>query len=314
MQRSKELWFPDGDLVVQVEKISFRIYAKGLAESSTVFAAMLALPQPVEGDTVDGLPVVRLFDTDADAALLLKALFDKTICSRFFQPPPARTGLLLVLDIMRMSNKYDAQKLFKRAVLHLEAVYCTSLSALLEAPHHSHMKYPKGLLAGHLSVLAAAEKFDARWILPCVYYEISCYPISDILDIGAAWDALPRTTRRDILWTHAQRLDRIRVMNQFMFADVWGCDSPQSCPYNKLDCAAILLGFIGCDGVIDPLRYWTEEERKSYRESVCEVCLEDFEKDIEKGREEVWNDLPEDFGFDGWTEVHKMREEVMGTA
>jgi hypothetical protein len=78
MQCSKELWFPDGDLVVQVEKISFRIYAKGLAESSTVFAAMLALPQPVEGDTVDGLPVVRLFDTDADAALLLKALFDKT--------------------------------------------------------------------------------------------------------------------------------------------------------------------------------------------------------------------------------------------
>ncbi|KAJ7266282.1 hypothetical protein C8J57DRAFT_1511209 [Mycena rebaudengoi] len=176
MQRSKELWFPDGDLVVE---------AKDLTESSTVFAAMLALPQPVEGETMDGLPVVRLFDTDADATLLLKGIFDKT----FFQPPPAPTKLLLVLDIMRMSNKYDAQKLFKQAVLHLEAVYCTSLSALLEAPRHSHMKYPKGLLAGHLLVLAAAKNFDTRWILPCVYYEIPCYPISDILDIGAAWDA-----------------------------------------------------------------------------------------------------------------------------
>jgi hypothetical protein len=39
---------------------------------------MLALPQPVEGETMDGLPVVRLFDTDADATLLLKGIFDKT--------------------------------------------------------------------------------------------------------------------------------------------------------------------------------------------------------------------------------------------
>jgi hypothetical protein len=166
-----------------------------------------------------------------------------------------------------------------------------------------------------LSVLAAAKKFDARWILPCIYYEISCYPISDILDVRAAWNALPCTTRRVILWTHAQRLVRLRVMNWFGFTGVWGCESPRSCSYNKVDCAARLLAFIARDEVIDPLRYWTEEAQERYRENVCEVCLEDFEKEIEKGREEVWDDLPEyfGFGFAGWTEVHKIREEVMGT-
>ncbi|KAJ7266280.1 hypothetical protein C8J57DRAFT_1229681 [Mycena rebaudengoi] len=88
-------------------------------------------------------------------------------------------------------------------------------------------------------------------------------------------------------------------MTWFKFTDVWGCDSPRSCPYNKVDCAARLLSFIAHDEVMDPLRYWTEEAREEYREN---------------GREEVSNDLPEDFGFTGWTEVHKMREEVMGTA
>ncbi|KAJ6631927.1 hypothetical protein B0H10DRAFT_1770795, partial [Mycena sp. CBHHK59/15] len=138
IQRSKELWLSDGDLIIQAENLSFRICAKVFAANSAVFADMLEFPPPVgdatNKDTVDGLPVVRLFDSDAETALFLKAIFDAT----FFRPPPSPTELPVVLDILRISNKYDAQELFGRALFHLEAVYPTSLPEFLDVPRKLH--------------------------------------------------------------------------------------------------------------------------------------------------------------------------------
>jgi hypothetical protein len=74
------LWLSDGDLIIRAENFSFRIYSKALAANSTVFADMLGF-SPLVGDAadnemMDGLPVVHLFDSAADATLFLKAIFD----------------------------------------------------------------------------------------------------------------------------------------------------------------------------------------------------------------------------------------------
>ncbi|KAJ7284451.1 hypothetical protein C8J57DRAFT_1461730 [Mycena rebaudengoi] len=282
MQRDKDLWLSDGDLIIRAENFSFRIYSKALAANSTVFADMLPFSPPVgdatDNEMMDGLPVVHLFDSAAGATLLLKAIFDAT--------PP------------------------RRARHFAHALYPTSLPQLPDVPHQLH---PGGLLADHCVVLAAALVVDARWLLPSLYYEISCYPIRDILAAGAAWDDLPLSTRRQILATHGGRLDRLRLVNWFKFDEVHGCDWREGCPYNSMSSAGQFLAFIARDGTMDPLRYWTEEAKTKFRDTRCGKCLDGFEKLIEEGREEIWKGLPAAAGFTGWPEVQTMRQVVMGT-
>ncbi|KAJ7216126.1 hypothetical protein C8J57DRAFT_1600080, partial [Mycena rebaudengoi] len=309
-----DLWLSDGDLIIRAENFSFRIYSKALAANSTVFADMLGF-SPLVGDAadnemMDGLPVVHLFDSAADATLFLKAIFDAMcVLIIFFRPPPSLTDFPVMLDILRMSNKYDTQELFRCALLHLDALYPTSLPQLPDAPHQLH---PGGPLADHRVVLAAALAFDARWLLPSLYYEISCYPIRDILAVGAAWDDLPLSTRWQILATPGGRLGRFHLVNWFKFGEVHGCDWHEGCPYNSMSSAGQLLAFIARDGTMDPLRYWTEEAKTKFRDTRCSNCLDGFEKLIEQGREEIWKGLPAATGFTGWPEVQTMRQVVMG--
>ncbi|KAJ6449171.1 hypothetical protein DFH09DRAFT_1342795 [Mycena vulgaris] len=105
---------------------------------------MLSFPPPVgntadnDRETVDGLPAVHLFDSDADATLFLKVFSGP--CHR--QP----NELPVVLDILRLVNKYDAQELFRRALLHPGAIYPTSIPESLKVPGHLHIEYPDGKL------------------------------------------------------------------------------------------------------------------------------------------------------------------------
>ncbi|KAJ6605999.1 hypothetical protein DFH09DRAFT_896607 [Mycena vulgaris] len=313
MQRSNELWLSDGDLIIQTDNLSFRIHSRVLATSSTVFADMLLFPPPVgstaDNETVDGLPTVRLFDSDADATLFLKGIFDPT----FLGPLPSPNELPVVLDILRLANKYDAQELFRRALFHLGTLYPTSLPKFLNVPGHLHTEYPDGKLEGHLLVLAAALNFDARWLLPCLYYEISCYPLRDILTVGAAWDALSPSTQRLIVTTHARRLDRVCAVNKFKFVENYKCDWPKGCPFNSMHAAGKLVEIIARDGTMDPLRYWTEEKKTKYRNSRCIPCLDGLEKQIRQT--EIWAGLPSVVGFTGWREVRKMKrvQTALGT-
>ncbi|KAJ7760266.1 hypothetical protein DFH07DRAFT_884069 [Mycena maculata] len=312
MKRSEDLWLSDGDLIIQAENVSFRIQAKALAESSTVFADMMEFPQNIGDDAeekVDGVAVVRLFDSDADAAIFLKAIFDES----FFLPPPSPTSITLLLDVLRLSNKYDAQPLFRRALLHLEALYPTTLAAFRAIPEPPHITHPDGPLAFHLAVLTAVTTYDARWLLPALLYEIACHPLRDIL-AAPAWDDLPAPAQRRILTTHAARLERLRVVNGIKFYDPsgLGCDWREGCPYNAHVAVVNLVTLMATDDkAVDALRYWTPVVREAYKHTRCGECLYNFERDIEADEKKVWEGLPATTGFAGWDEVMEMRAGIM---
>ncbi|KAJ6479444.1 hypothetical protein C8R47DRAFT_953700, partial [Mycena vitilis] len=60
------LWFKDGNLVLQAGDSTFRVYGGMLGAYSPIGHAMLELPQPGGGDSIQGCPVVRLDDSDGD--------------------------------------------------------------------------------------------------------------------------------------------------------------------------------------------------------------------------------------------------------
>jgi hypothetical protein len=76
--RVKDLWFPDGSLVVQAEQSLFRISGGILAARSSVFADMLAFTQPPDAETIDGCPVVKLPDRAEDLTCFFRAIFDSS--------------------------------------------------------------------------------------------------------------------------------------------------------------------------------------------------------------------------------------------
>lgn len=72
-----DLWFDDGNIILQAEKTLFRVYSGFLGARSSVFRDMLSFPPPAEGnDKLDGCPIVVLYDSARDVNYFLKAIFD----------------------------------------------------------------------------------------------------------------------------------------------------------------------------------------------------------------------------------------------
>lgn len=74
--RSSKLWFEDGTIVLQTERVQFKVYKGILAANSPIFRDMFAIAQAQEGEFVDDCPVVHLGDNPLDLAHVLDALHD----------------------------------------------------------------------------------------------------------------------------------------------------------------------------------------------------------------------------------------------
>lgn len=69
---SRQIWFSDGNIILEAANTSFRVYSQLIAAKSTVLADILAFPQYTLHET----PVVRLLDAAEDLEALLRAILD----------------------------------------------------------------------------------------------------------------------------------------------------------------------------------------------------------------------------------------------
>jgi hypothetical protein len=81
-ERVQDLWFEDGNLILQAENSLFRIYSGLLAARSSVFRDMLAFPPPAEGNPMmEGCHIVSVYDSAKDMTVFLKAIMDSRCVS-----------------------------------------------------------------------------------------------------------------------------------------------------------------------------------------------------------------------------------------
>lgn len=70
-----DLWYDDGNIVVQAETTQFRVFRGVLASESDIFNDMFSIPQPTsQGEVVDGCPVVRVHDSAQDWTYILRMI------------------------------------------------------------------------------------------------------------------------------------------------------------------------------------------------------------------------------------------------
>ena len=77
--RSEDVWYDDGNIILQAQNTQFKVLKSILQRNSSVFRDMFSLPQPTSSDTelVEGCPVVRLSDSADSVRYVLKALFER---------------------------------------------------------------------------------------------------------------------------------------------------------------------------------------------------------------------------------------------
>lgn len=75
MTRS-DIWFDDGNIVIQAESTQFKVHRSVLAAHSLVFKEMFSILElPTEqGSAVEGCPVFQVSDSAVDIAIVLRAL------------------------------------------------------------------------------------------------------------------------------------------------------------------------------------------------------------------------------------------------
>ena len=72
-----EVWFDDGNIVLQAQRAHFRFYQGLLATYSPFFRDVFEVPQPADGaDAVEGCPVMRLQESAADVEYMLNFILE----------------------------------------------------------------------------------------------------------------------------------------------------------------------------------------------------------------------------------------------
>ncbi|KAF7325090.1 hypothetical protein MKEN_00552100 [Mycena kentingensis (nom. inval.)] len=345
--RVPDLWFPDATLVFQADNTEYRLYAGLLAARSSVFADMLAFPQPAgkdsEGERVDGCPRILLHDKAEDATAFFRAIFD----SSYFMPPtPAAAAppLTTLRAILLLSRKYDVPYLTSRALAHLSAVYPMTLAewdARGYASHilklHSRIGPPPGTYP-ILTVLELARDVGANWILPAAMYLGVCAGVEGILggalerdpaDASAALEdcdseestpvpahTLALTPTHQTLLLAAPELhSRCTSTLAFLLsARPSSCLSPEKCTAEL----AALRHWVDSSWAQCrfPLEIWEPHDWESVAAAeggdVCGVCVREGRRLHQRAREKLWEGLPGIFGMqNGWDELNRMRDEAL---
>jgi hypothetical protein len=70
-----DIWFDDGNIIVQAHNMQFRVYKGVLCNRSEVL--MAAIEDIVDSKGVEGCPLLLLSDSSVDVAYVFRAIFDR---------------------------------------------------------------------------------------------------------------------------------------------------------------------------------------------------------------------------------------------
>ncbi|KAI9069834.1 hypothetical protein FKP32DRAFT_37288 [Trametes sanguinea] len=250
--RSPELWIPDGNIVLIADKkVAFRVHGGVLARHSSVFSDAFGLPQPENGDTYDGCPVLHIPDQPIDVDCLLQALYDGIRFKALKPRVLAAFGPLA--SLLSLGHKYDIEHLREEAHMRIKTCFPHQFSEFRSAvvffyqPGSGYV-VRSSTLEVHASrdairAVNLARLVDDCRMLPMALYLCAQLPVSSLLEGTTSCDS--ENNCRDTL----SRADLVRclearsILSERAYrktARVWRSLSG-SC-HNPSQCQAIRMG------------------------------------------------------------------------
>ncbi|KAJ7729772.1 hypothetical protein B0H16DRAFT_1586304 [Mycena metata] len=269
-KRVEELWFEDGNIVLQAGDSQYRVYRGVLAARSPVFRDMLAFPQPPDSELVDGCPLVRLPDCDIEVTFFLKTLFDP----EFLRPFPFHTTFEIVTGCLRLSHKYEVAGLRRLCLVHLSSGYDTELSRFdvasfhldfdlhLPSWHIQSWPWPSGP-ESHLHGIQLFREVEAAWLLPIAFYNLSyaAEPLGRDIFHGTLFNNIPCNLsvedQNSFVAGHTIQSRAITDILQFLAdpLDIDGCNSPAECAIERIKAIGEVRQSVS-DASSNPLDAW----------------------------------------------------------
>ncbi|KAL1742645.1 hypothetical protein HDZ31DRAFT_65796 [Schizophyllum fasciatum] len=313
----QDLFFQDGNIVLQAEKTLFRLYKGFLASKSTVFRDMLAFPQPEgRGRTLLGCPVVEMYDNSEDATHFLRALSDPS-----YLLPGKPTSFAEVAAVLRLANKYDTPFLVERAVAHVASVYPPTLAGWARRNEERTVRRAPYLCVAVLQ-LAREQPAALTCVLPQVLYACAdglsvaeifdgvdfCYGVASEDGVRAdeeesAEAGRGKGVRRVVLCPADQRAvlrgreellqaKRVRLY-AFLTSLSAGCGG-HACREEKLKCFAKVQWDAA---VFDSAE---DFDWRCFEQRVCKRCFSEGRAAHDIALEGLWNELPRFFDLPKW--------------
>ena len=316
-----DFWLYDGSIVLSVESCLFRVHQTILANHSEIFSDLFTVPQPVDDaeEMIEGCRIVHLPDSESDFVDLLNAIYRPecvplTSFSRYpiiFQPSdyfhPAshfdslsadadlETVLTFIQGILRLSTKYIIRYLRQRCIsLFLTKFPSTLDGYTLKAGASNREKYKSDNV---MRAINLARQNNVLEVLPYAFYCIARLPHKRILkdrpmDISWKDKAMCLVGRERLHWAQTS-LSHVFLLNF------------QRAPLCQSTLCAFARGphsewhILDCMKSPNPLHAYENWDNLN----VCPDCVAYCKIRHEKGREEVWDRLPDLFELPTWDEL-----------
>ncbi|KAF7331341.1 BTB domain-containing protein [Mycena kentingensis (nom. inval.)] len=323
-ERSEELWFSDGNIVLEAGHRQFKVFHGILGARSTIFRDMLAMPQPPNREMADGCPLVKLPDAAEDMTAFLKAIYD----SSFFLPYPSPVDIDVVLGILAVSDKYDVPDLRRRALVHLSSGFPTTLAGRdLQASNPPPLERPSWRTVSQHAVnlmprIVYLARFLAPWILPMALYRISGYQADEVYQsVLAVFDrnaefAFTEEQARTFLAGHTSLVRETTSSTIAAYTSppsVDGCLTPENCLLRRITILDLVQRFL----VQTPSHFtlWGLHETnvEALLPQLCAICAPELQATHKAARQSLWDRVPGMFSLPPWSELEQLKLEALGS-
>ncbi|KZP19036.1 hypothetical protein FIBSPDRAFT_828608 [Athelia psychrophila] len=306
-----DIWYDDGNIVLQAQNVQFKVHKSILAHSSSVFRDMFSVPQPPSQDThlVEGCPVVHLSDSAEDVSYILQALFQREYVADGEKIPFAVMSAFLSLG-----DKYDIPKLrteAKKKLCREFPIILRDMDALgkywvtidISEVKNEYME---------LVILARRERVFS--VLPYLLYQCGKrHSASEILQ-GLARDdgsrlLLSPEDQLACIASH-RKLCEVQAKTTFDWAysqDITSLTSHKC--LSSIQCDRARRQFLSTAQlypvpVVRGLTRW----RDTFSEELCATCAIKAKEQHNMGRAKFWEQLPVLLGLPPWSELKNERE------
>ncbi|KAJ7163899.1 hypothetical protein C8R43DRAFT_879459 [Mycena crocata] len=301
-----EIWMPHGDLVLMADAWQFKVNGDVLARHSSVFRAMLSLPQPIYHPTVDGCPVAHLSDSYKDVELILTAFYNPF---HHKHTQPFKT----VASMLRMGNKYEIFTFQNDALSRMHYEFPTDLETWDRLPAQlEQIEEGPGV---YVDLLALAYENGVYTCIPTIAFTcLDLYTMKEIFDGiprggGPGGEILPDHVKL----TLALGVEKIRACQQENLECIrnWFKDFDHQCDRECLidlfqdrgDYDAMMFQAEDVNDLSYVMDPWDRVGAGRWRKRLCKECEKQTKKKWDIRRNESWNKLPTFFGLPEWTDL-----------
>ncbi|KAH9922101.1 uncharacterized protein B0H18DRAFT_1019106 [Fomitopsis serialis] len=164
--RDEELWFSDGNLMLEANGHVFRIYQGLLAQNSEVFRDLFTTPRSTYVETFEGCRVFHLTDRPEDLRHLLRVVYHG---NRYYRPDE-QLDFATVAALVRLSHKYQIDHIRDTYLSRMKSCFCTEFETWVTVSRDGGSPVMKFGTADAISAVDIAHLTGAESMLPTALY------------------------------------------------------------------------------------------------------------------------------------------------